>query len=148
MLIKQYMRTFLSLPLITAKLRTSSRPLSHQQLAYPFLGPFLSTLFSFMHPTIHIIFLPPLLRLRFNLFPSLFFSPYTLPYFTYASSPLYFFLFLSFLSRKLRLYFFLLINFALLSFIHFLSSSSFCEFLYTRLLYTYAHATLSKYYDV
>jgi hypothetical protein len=33
----QYMRTLLSLPLITTKLRTSACPLSHQQLAYPYI---------------------------------------------------------------------------------------------------------------
>jgi len=69
----------------------SSRPLSHQQLAYPFLGQFLSTLFSYMQPSIHIVFLPSHPRLTFYPSFSLSFSPYALPYFTYASCPLYFF---------------------------------------------------------
>jgi hypothetical protein len=114
-------------------------PLSHQQLAYPFLGPFLSTLFSVMHPSTHIVSLPSLLCLTFYPFLSLSFSLYTFPYFTslmllrlciFSSSYNFF--------PDNFLNFFLLINFARLSFILFLSSSSFRELLYPRLLSTYA----------
>ena len=124
-------------------------PLRHHQFAYPLLGLFLSTLFSFMHPSIHISFLPSFFVQRLSLPFTLFLSVYTsllhLRFFTsvffpssYQSFPDNFLL--TFFSWLISPFFLLFFPCPLLRFVHFISS--FLEHL-RNMLY-YLNITISK----